>query len=227
MKKAIIVALMMTIALLHVSAAESNLRLELESSVRSLRLGQSTKLKLKIIGSGVYEITETTEGINADNIKAGAFVYEFEFKPQKKGSFTFGPYSFSVNGRRLDSNQISINVLSQWDGAYGTFFRVDTNSIVLGEDVELVVETWAKKYDHKSIRLDRKDSFSAATGGSSSYQSRSGTEGGVTYMKRSWLLSPKKSGEFKISKELFRELPDDIKPPEFSIKVEEPAQQEN
>ena len=183
MKKTIITLLMLTIALLHADASESDLRLELESSIRTVRLGQSTKLKLKIIGSGVYEITEGTEGIEADNMKAGAFVYELEFKPQRNGSFKFGPYSLSVNGQKLTSNQIEINVLPQWDGNYGTFFRVDRDSIVLGEDVELVVETWSKAYDRKSIFLDRSESFVTTSGGSSTSSFRSGKEGSVTYMK--------------------------------------------
>jgi hypothetical protein len=225
MKKIIIASLLITISLLHVSEAESNLRLELESSVRTVRLGQSTKLKLKIIGSGVYEITEGTEGINADNMKAGAFVYEFKFKPQKKGSFTFGPYAISVNGNKLNSNQTTINVLPQWDGTYGTFFRVDTNSIVLGEDIELVVETWAKKYDHKSISLDRSESYITTSGAASSASIRSGKEGAVTYMKRSWFISPKNSGEFKITREIFRRFPEDIAAPNITIKVKDTGQQ--
>ena len=224
--KRLLMALLAILIISHAWAAESSMRLELESSVRTLRLGQSTKLKLKLIGSGVYEITEQTEGINADNMKAGSFVYEFEFNPQRKGGFTFGPYSLTVNGQKLMSNQIEINVLPQWDGTYGTFFRIDKGSIVLGEDIELVVETWAKEYDRKSIFLDRKESFSSTTGGSSRYSSRSGKDGEVTYIKRSWFISPKKTGEFEISKELFREFPDDIELPEFTIQVKEPAQQE-
>lgn len=226
MKKITIAVLTLTIALLHVCAAESSLRLELESSVRSLRLGQSAKLKLIIVGSGVYEITEQTEGIEADNMRAGSFVYEFEFKPQRQGLFTFGPYALAMNGQELNSNRITINVLPQWDGTYGTFFRIDAESIVLGNDIELVMETWAKTYEHKSIFLDRQHSFVSTMGASSSSMSRSGNEGAVTYMKRSWFITPKEPGIFKISKEIFREFPDDIKEPEFTINVEEPAQQQ-
>jgi hypothetical protein len=227
MKKTLAVFLMITIALLHVSAAESGLRLELDSSVRSIRLGQSTKLKLKIIGSGIYEITEGTEGINANNMKAGAFVYEFVFKPQRKGMFTFGPYSVSVNGQNLKSNKILINVVSQWEGTYGTFFRVDTNSIVLGEDIELVAETWEKKYSHKSMFLDRKESFMMRLGNSSTSTSSfsSNADGMVVYKCRSWYITPKKAGKFTISKDIFKEFPEDINPPEFTIMVAEPARQ--
>lgn len=100
MKKPIIVFLVIVTLMSKASVAELNLRLELESSVRSLRLGQSTKFKLKVVGSGVYEITEKTEGIEADNMRTGAFVYEFEFKPQRLGAFSFGPYALSMNGQK-------------------------------------------------------------------------------------------------------------------------------
>jgi len=217
--------LVMVTLMSKASAAESNLRLELESSVRSLRLGQSTKLKIKVIGSGVYEITEKTEGIEADNMRAGAFVYEFEFKPQRLGTFSFGPYALSMNGQKMNSNRVTINVLPQWDGTYGTFFRVDTNSIVLGENIELVAETWSKIYDRNFISLDRKETFVTQQGRSNISSRHSGNGGTVVYNCNSWFITPKQAGEFKISRDIFRRLPEDIKPPDFIIMVKKPAQQ--
>jgi hypothetical protein len=157
MKCIMVASMAWVMAVACVGADEDAFRLELETPVRTLRLGQKAQLKLTIIGSGVYSITEGTEGINADNMKAGSFVYQFEFKPQRTGQFAFGPYTLAVNGQKLTSNRVSVEVLPQWDGKLGTYFRVNTNAIALGEDVELTAESWANKNDHQAIYLDSKN----------------------------------------------------------------------
>jgi hypothetical protein len=40
----------------------------------------------------------------------------------------------------------------------------------------------------------------------------------------SWLIAPKKAGEFKIDRSLFREFPQDVTPPDITITVQEGAQ---
>jgi hypothetical protein len=110
-------------------AEGSDPKLELESGLRTLRLGQETTLKMRIAGAPISRLTEASEGVVPENSRVGAFVYEFRFKPQREGKFTFGPYQLSFNGRNLTSNSLSIYVLPPWDGTYGTFFRVDSNNI--------------------------------------------------------------------------------------------------
>ena len=210
------------IALTCAHADESSLRLELESPVKTLRLGQSKKLKLKISGSDVHQITESSEGIDINHMRAGTFVYEFNFKPQRKGIFTFGPYSVEFNGQKLTSNQIKIDVLPQWEGTYGTCFRVDTNSIELGESIEFVMETWSKdRGGYISISLNRDESFSSSMGGGMSSSSFSSDDGTVSYRTRSWSVTPKTAGEFRITKELFKEFPDNIQAPDITVQVKE------
>ena len=202
------------------NALESSLRLELKSQVRTLRLGQSQRLKLQISGSEVSEITEASEGLDFDSLRPGAFVYNLNFNPQRKGSFTFGPYSIEVNGQKLESNQVKINVLPQWDGICGTFFRIDTNSIVLGDSVELTMETWTKDAKYISILPKRNESFSVKLGSGGGSTSTSGYDN-VRYSNRSYFITPKKTGEFKITKELFREFPEDINAPDLTVMVKE------
>jgi hypothetical protein len=224
MRRTVFASLLWAVSMGCWAGDESAFRLELASPARTLRLGQTTQLKLAIIGSGVYAITEGTEGINADNMRAGSFVYQFEFKPQRTGRFVFGPYSLVVNGQKLESNRASVEVLPQWDGKLGTYFRVDATSIVLGEDVELTVESWASTYESRSMNLGRQDSFTWRSGGASSFSSRSDKDGNVCYTKKAWLISPTKAGEFKIDRTVFTDFPQDVTPPDFTITVKEPAQ---
>ena len=204
----------------------SQLRLELTSPDGELRLGQSTSLELKIIGGAIHDIIRDSEGIDPQITGLGAFVYRFRIEPQREGSFDFGPYSLSVNGRHLVSNEVSIRVLPPWDGVTGTFFRVDKDVIVQGEDFRLTAETWSEDYKRLSLGLVRDDSFSGKSG-RSSFQRVSGQAGTVTYEKRTWLITPKNPGEFPVSEDLFKEFPEDLKPPDFIVTVEEspPAQE--
>lgn len=224
MRGTVIASLLWAVSMGCWAADESAFRLELASPARTLRLGQSAQLKLAIVGSGVYAITEGTEGIDADNMRAGSFVYAFEFKPQRTGRFDFGPYSLVVNGQKLESNRASVEVLPQWDGRLGTYFRVDATSIVLGEDVELTMESWASKRESSSMNLARQDSFTSGSDGIGSFGYRSGKEGTVYHTKKAWLISPTKAGEFKIDRTIFKDFPEDVAPPDFTITVKEPAQ---
>lgn len=199
--------------------ADQNLHLEIYSPVKTVRLGDSLKMKLKIIGSEVHEIVEDQEGVvplkfNMD----GALVHEFEFEPQREGLFELGPVNISINGQELVSNIITINVLPQWDGEFGTFFRVDTNSINFGEQVEFVVETWT---------TNREDRYTYYLDTSNSNHKENGKRGGtyvndgnrVYYSMNSWLITPDKTGTFIISESLFKNIESERIYPNISISV--------
>ena len=228
--KRTLIALVLTLSVLSTPAwaGDSDLRLELESGMRTLRLGQETTLKMRIAGVGISHLTEESEGVVPENPKAGAFVYEFKFKPQREGKFTFGPYQLSFNGQKLTSNPVSIYVLPAWDGTYGTFFRVDSNSIALGEAIELVMETWSEKYEHVSCSLKGNDgAFALAPTAGVGFSAISSTSnGGVSqfYSRSAWRITPKKPGEFRITKDLFLNFPESVNPPDITILVKEIAQ---
>lgn len=227
--------LFIIVGLFDTAAEEAVLRLRLESPVRTLRVNEITRPKLMLIGSEVHEIIEQTDGISTYNPETSAFVYEFTFHPQKEGEYMLGPYSITVNGRELTSKQILITVLPKWNGEFGTFFRVDRDSIVLGEDIELHVETWVKAADSEStpsLTPSRVESFSWTAGDSGVHGGKLGERGepgfneNSTYTRRSWFITPKKAGAFRISKELFKAFPEDIPPPDITIMVKEPAESE-
>lgn len=236
MKKSALTSLILALMLNYVIASEPTLFLKLEPSFRSIREGQSATLKLKISGSDVRAIIAEMEGINPKSPekeavvyevgftrqKKEAFVYEFDFKPLRQGVFTFGPYSISVNGQKLVSNQIQINVAPPWDGNCGTYFLVDKTSIIHGEDVELVIETWTTSPDKSPLIFKPNETFSLQNTAyvcHSSFHKNEHSE--VRYSKISCLITPKESGEFRITKDLFKEFPDDIQPPDFTIMVKE------
>ena len=145
-------------------SGDSDLKLELESNVRTLRLGQRATLRLRIVGAAVGRLTEKSEGVVPANTTVGSFVYDFSFEPQREGQFTFGPYQLSFNGQPLMSSPLSIFVLPPWDGTYGTFFRTDSDSVTLGEKIELTMETWSIQPDVKRCLLKRTEAFTYTPG---------------------------------------------------------------
>lgn len=204
--------------------ADTPFTLEVKSPVRTLRLGQEVRLKLRIAGSGVNAITRESEGIDAD-YAAGDSVFEHEirFKPQRTGRFTFGPYAIDMNGAKLTSNSISVDVLPQWDGQPGMYFRVDTNAVVLGDEVELTVESWSKKGRPQSVNLslDRNENFTARSGWGISFSRITTTDEDMSCSQTSWFICPKKAGIFKIDKNLFKDFPVGTTPPDIAILVKE------
>jgi hypothetical protein len=202
----------------------SDLRLELESDARTLRVGQDATLKMRIAGAGVGRLVEGSEGVVPDVSNGAAFVYEFKVKPRREGPFVFGPYQISFNGQALTSNTVSIQVLPPWNGVYGTFFRVDSNSITLGQSVELVMETWSEKLDPNSYGL--RGSEETFLTGPGSYLSSMTVNGSISacWRQSRWLITPKKAGEFRITKDLFRNFPANVTPPDIAITVRESPQ---
>ena len=223
MKNTVLILITTVFALSSVAVEKIQpLQLELESLVRTLRLGQSTQLKLKISGSDVCGITEATEGVVPEHLKKGPFSYQFNFKPQREGSFKLGPYCISMNGQKLTSNQIEINVLPQWEGVYGTIFRTNKKAIKLGEPFELVVERWSFADDRiipNSLKKDDALFSSKSCGTSISTLYDEGER--FYYRKRSWLVTPRTTGEFSITKELFSQFPANTPPPDLKIMVNE------
>ncbi len=200
---------------------DPDLRLELESNVRTLRLGQEATLRLRILGPGIRHLTEKSEGISPKNPAVGAFVHELGFKPPREGRFTFGPYRLSFNGQELTSNRVSLFVLPAWDARYGTFYRTDSNSITLGESIEFVVETWSKTYEPKHWSMKRDEAFTSIQG--ETIMSRFVSDKSTwAYTRSAWLITPKEAGEFRITRDLFQDFPEGVEPPDITVIVKKP-----
>jgi hypothetical protein len=215
------VAVMLLVLATPVWAGDPDLRLELESNVRTLRLGQEGTLRLRIAGPGIRRLMENSEGISPKNSAGGAFVYELAFKPPREGDFTLGPYQLSFNDQKLTSNRVSLFVLPAWDGRYGTLFRTDSNSITLGESIEFVIETWTPTYEPKRCLLKRNEAFTSVPGETimSSTVSDKSTR---AYVRSVWFITPKQAGEFRITGDLFQNFPEKVEPPNITVIVREP-----
>jgi hypothetical protein len=203
---------------------DSALKLELESGVRTLRVGQRSSLRLTIAGTEIGRITAGTEGVDDANARVGSFVYSLTFVPPREGQFTFGPYQLSFNGRPLVSNAVSVFVLPPWDGTFGTFFRTDSTSITLGEKIELSMETWSTTGGYPQCQIRREEAFTYTPGDSFSSVDKGGTDKAVYYSRRLWWITPKQPGKFKITKDLFETFPEGIEAPDLTVTVKEPAQ---
>jgi hypothetical protein len=179
------------------------------------------KPKLKILGPAVHRIVAQTEGVRRDGTGQAAFEYAFECVPDREGTLALGPFTLSMNGQELTSGVAFLEVLPPWDGTFGTFFHVDRDSICAGESFELVVETWASRPAHQSMRLTRSESFVCRMGPSRAC-GETGGRARLHYSRRSWLITPKTPGPFRVWEALFAEFPEDVPPPDLVVTVTEP-----
>lgn len=199
---------------------EKGLTLELNSNTRSLRIGQGAGIQLKIVGQAITEIVKDTNDIKSIVFnKKPAFVYQFSYQPTKKGNYILGPYSLSFNGVNLISNSLIIKVLPEWVGGLGTIFRTDCNEINLGESFELVMETWSKERKNFDISALFNPELAVIESAISRSQTNIKNLEESHYFSKSWFITPKSRGEFLITKELFKEFPDDIEPPQLKVQV--------
>lgn len=202
-------------------ADEASLSLELVTPIRTLRVGQEASMELRIKGSEAEKVIRGTEGVDWSQSTIGSFTYLFEIKPQREGRFVVGPYKLRFNDRELVSNTAVLQVLPKWDGRMGTEFRVDQDTIKLGESFELTAESWQRDSTYRPIfpRFDASLFTVKPTGGSSSTFSGSDRVS-TTWRRDSFLVTPKKKGPFRIDRDWFEKIPDDVAVPEIVVNVE-------
>lgn len=212
----------LVLAGIFATAEGEKLTLHLESKAKSIRLGESTQLKLRLAGTDIDTITSgfaKREG--ALNTKS-EFVHSSTFRPEKQGAHTFGPFSMSINGTKVNSNTVTIQVLPEWNGEFGTFFRVHASEIELGDEIELVVETWSEGQSSPSLSLKWDKAYSQRIGGTA-FRTNS-DNGKMTRMaSKRYFITPKEAGTFTISEELFQKVPDGIAVPRINVTVSEPV----
>lgn len=208
-------------------ATKPNVKLVLKNRWRTVRKGTLSELELNIIGADVFLVTGHDKNFNLyqDQDKA-TFTRKLSIRPQKEGFITFGLYSLRFNGKRLISNEVSIKVLPEWDGKYGYKFNTNTESIILGDKFELIIERWNKRNEsyenfHSNFRLNINNIFTADSTG---YMHHGVGEAG--YSRLSWLITPKQVGPFHITKELFSKIPEGVQIPIITVIVNKPAQQD-
>ena len=228
MKSISIAICIITMLRVSTASASTGVTFTVESRVKTVRVGDHISLTLKLQGSDLTNIiNRAAAGAEFLNPGTGVFQYKCDFTAKKEGACVFGPYMVSFNGQTLTSQPLTVRILPKWNGEYGTFFRIDRNKVILGEEVELVQETWSQKRMEysttharmKRLNIDYENAFGPSLNSFSVSQ-------GVTncYDRQTWLLKPKKSGVFKITKDLFDSLPDGVTPPDFAVTVEESAQ---
>lgn len=229
MKDKLDIIVMSVVLAVSVSYGGTGLSLNADANLRSVRLGDQIQLTLKVTGDAITNIVSGTEGAKPRFSGAEDFRSSFTFIPEKEGECIFGPYALSFNGQTLTSQPLTIRVLPKWDGAYGVFFRIDRNRIPLGEDVELIQETFSpERLDLAATRSRIKKSanvYEFSLGGTSSSVTFSSSERKSKYTERQvWRIKPTNSGVFEITGDLFESLPEGVTPPNFSVIVDEGAQ---
>ena len=193
-------------------------KLELTSNSRMLRIGQTAIVQLKITGQPVADIIYD---LDTSLKPEPEFTCSFPVKASVKGEMYIGPYSLSFNGEELVSNSLLIKVFPEWDGEYGTFFRVDCNEINLGQSIELVMETWSKEKNNINIFANHMPESATVVSQGVNNQLTIINNEQNHYYKSSWLITPKSAGYFLITEDFFRDFPEGINPPEFIINVKE------
>lgn len=204
------------------TADHSGLTLKLIPSITTLRLGQETSVRLAIYGPGIDHIVAGTEGVpDMYSIPPDAqgFVHAFTFEPKREGDFTLGPYTITFNGQKLTSNVIHLQVLPDWDGKFGPVYHVDKTKIALGEEFQLVLETWLKPtappQKNFSLRRDAGFTIPMNGGGGGSFRINSTYH----YDRQVWTIIPDQAGVFKITGDIFQNFPAGEVPPDLSVEV--------
>ncbi len=214
------------------SRRQDDIRLEITSNARTLRIMDSTNVQMRIVGPAVRKMIRDCKEIvsidsfdeSGDFFKEPDFLFEFSFEPEKLGANTIGPYTLSFNGHELTSNEISIQVLPRWEGKLGTFFRVDRDTITLGEDVEFVMETWSReRYDY-NYTPKYEGGFHCYFESSSHREALEDSDGSIHYARELWHIIPENAGQFRITKDTFARFPDNVDPPNLTVMVKQPAQ---
>jgi hypothetical protein len=199
-------------------AADTNLSLKLEGPTDILRVKQEAKLKLKIVGKGIGTMVKGAEGADQDEISVRTFTGEVVFTPKQEGAQTLGPYTVTVNGQKLVSNSLAIRVLPAWDGKFGTMFVVDKPKAVVGEELQLIIET---RSDHQVTALFAFRGGADFVMGSTSSSSSTSISGGesVYCVKQIYTITPSRAGDLKINKDSFSKFPDGVAPPNITVEV--------
>ncbi len=197
-----------------------------DTDVRTVRLGDKVDVRLKVIGDAVDSVVGGTDGAKLHSRDGEGFHARYTFVPQQEGECSFGPYTLSFNGQTLTSQTVKIHVLPKWTGEDGSYFRIDRPRIVLGESIELVQETWRRKRRNDStsrLRIMRAtNDYDCSLG--RSFHSMTISHVNVTttncYDRQTWFLKPRKPGVFRITRQIFESWPEDIIPPDFSVTVD-------
>jgi len=209
---------------------DTNLVLTLEAHQRTVRVGETINLVVKLTGNDLTNIFQSAKEFPAlDRYGNSGFRLDCSYTATNEGELVFGPYAFSFNGQKLTSNTQTVQVLPKVaKGELGTTFRVNRESISLGDDVELVMESRNQckpplpSPPRAELKL-RSNDFGITD--SSCGRTLDFSAGVVSFCdQQSWRLRPKKPGVFEIDGDIFAELPTGVTPPHFAIKVHESAQ---
>jgi len=219
--------------LLTASAVLGNTGLvfSVDTDIRTIRLDDQVTLTFQLTGDAITNIVSNTENAQLNSWDGEGLHSRYTFVPQKEGECRFGPYTISFNGETFSSKPLIVQVLPKWSGKYGTFFRIDHNTLALGDRIEFVQETWSpKRMENANPQIKMKSAnndYEISIGRSSTSFSLSIDKTGRQtnyYYRNTWFVQPKRSGVFKITADLFKSLPDGVKPPDLTVTVKERAQ---
>lgn len=232
MKNKLILTCVNLLLTTSVVLGNTGLVFSVDTDIRTVRLGDQVTLTFQLTGDALTNIVSSTENAQLNSWDGEGLHSRYTFVPQKEGECRFGPYTISFNGETFSSKPLIVQVLPKWNGEYGTFFRIDHNTLALGDRIEFVQEIWSPKrledvnpqIKLKSANNDYEISIGrSATSFSLSFD-KTGRQTNF-YHRNTWFIQPKRSGVFKINADLFKSLPDGVKPPDFSVTVKELAQQ--
>ena len=218
--------------ILPLAFGDTGIVFTVDTDTKTVRLGESLRLTLKLTGDAASKIVSSTEGATLNFSDGDGFHSNYTFSPKQEGDCTFGPYTLDFNGHRYTSKPLVVRVLPKWNGEFGSFFRVDRNKIELGEEIELVQEMWTQKgFGPQTSRVRTRKATNDYECSSPSSQSRCSfsikvqdghpTTNSTYSVRQAWRIKPMKTGIFKITKDLFEAWPDDVTPPDFAVTVEQ------
>jgi len=202
--------------------------LVLETDKDVYRVGEMGVITLRIEGAEIDPapseqagFVSPTEVILFSSIPADTgFAYRIRWRAKTVGEQTIGPFTLTVDGKVIRSNEKVVRVVpEEIQGIEASFDRIE---VEVGSDFSVEVRTKGRKLD--GIRLKRSDLVSA---GSVTTSTSSSFSGGKMSMSNSYKIPLKalKPGTFEISPGSFEGIDPDVTftPIRITIKKKEKA----
>lgn len=200
-------------------AGRSGPELMLESPFLTYRLGARGSLNLKLVGEEARIVSGKLDGVEAASLKS-PFQKSLDFVPRREGMHAVGPFEMEVNGRKLRSNALEIQVLPPWNKGYGQEFRLNRRALELGETAELAMEEMAPSYRESKlfgVQLEPKWAVATLAGTVTETLPQGGKEN--FHVMVAYRIRPTAAGVFRLGREDFRALPANVALPELRIEV--------
>ncbi len=208
-------------------------RLRLISQEWTAQVGDSVELKLVLELPRAAELfkgqPETRSGsrtyANDETTGPNAFIMDDYFTAQEEGFTEIGPFEMEVDGEAVTSNAVEMQVFPAWrPDETGFRFELSDETVKVGQPFGLTVRQRTFG-DNGTVNLNVADGYWHNKGPLTIDGNRSSSSSSFDNNRRArnsshtFTLTAREAGELRITREMFRDLPEDLELPELIVDV--------